>query len=156
MAASDIPQRANGGTVDAGWWNSIRTFLITLESMVNAFLGAGASSTEATFAIADNTAAANITGLIISPLYRVTRIRYWVRRVASGPTLVTIESGELVVTYDGTLFAIGRPWFIGSAGMTFDIDTATGQVKYTSDDMVGTYDTVNSKIGYTRTTQGTI
>lgn len=129
--------------------------LIAIESKIDAFLGAGASSTEATFAIADNTTAADITGLVASNLYRITRVKYWVLRKA---TDTVMESGELIIMFDGTNFALGRHAVetATTAGMSFDVNSSTGQVTYTSSDMAGSYDTVASKIGYTRTTQGTI
>lgn len=150
-----VEVRSNGGTVVSGWWNSLRTAGIALESIVNALVGAGASTSEATFAIANNQSGANVTGLIASNLYRVTRIRYWVRRLA---TDTVMESGELIILYDGTNFHLGRHSVETAitAGMSFDVNASTGQVTYSSSNMAGSYDTVNSLLGYSRTTQGTI
>lgn len=54
----DIPIRENGGTVDAGWWNIIRTKLIA--SYGNSLTG----DTQQT--ITDGQAATDITGLLLS------------------------------------------------------------------------------------------
>lgn len=156
MAFSDIPVRSNGGSIISSWFNLLRTYGIELESKVTALIGAGASSSEATFQIANNQSSpANITGLVCSSLYRVTRIRYWVRRRA---TDTVMEVGELLVMYDGTNFHLGRVSVetATSSGVSFDVNASTGQITYTSTNMSGSYDTTASVIGYTRTTQGTI
>lgn len=153
---SDVPVRSNGrtgGPVTNAWWNSLRTAGIAVEAILNALVGAGGSTSEQSLAIADAQAvAANITGMIASSSYRCTRIRYTIKRVADS---TVVEHGELVILYNGTTFELYQPWFVGSpAGVTFSIDTGTGQVQYTSDDMPGTYDAANSKIFWNVTTQG--
>ena len=155
MSASDIPVRANGQKVDASWFNTIRTEMIAALSGLSAFLGDGSSSSESTFAIANNQSGANITGLVASSAYRVTRVWYWVRRKATDDVM---ECGELLIIYNGTNFYLGRRSIETAitAGMDFDVNASTGQVTYTSSNMSGSYDTAASKIGYVKTTQGTI
>ena len=155
MSFTSTPVRANGGTVISAWWNSLRSAGIILENKVDAILGGGASSSEATFAIGNNQTSQDITGLIVSSLYRRTDIKYWVRRKATDDVM---EVGTLTVMYNGTNFYLSR----SSAetptvsGMDFDVHSTTGQITYTSSNMAGSYDAAASKIGYTRTTQGTI
>lgn len=155
MEFSEIPTRANGPWILASWFNYLRNAGIVLQNRVSTLVGAGASSSETLVAIANNQTGANVTGLIISPLYRVTRVKYWVRRVA---TDTVMSAGELTVMYDGTNFFLGREEFETptTAGMAFDVNISTGQVTYDSSNMAGLYDTVASKIGFTKTTQGTI
>ena len=155
MAFSDVPIRSNGDTVFNSWWNSLRTAGIALQNTVDALVGGGGSTSESTFAIGNNQTSQNITGLIISPLYRRTDVKYWVRRKATDDVM---EAGTLTVMYNGTNFYMGRASHetATTAGMSFDVDASTGQVTYTSSNMSGSYDAAASKIGYTRTTQGTI
>lgn len=153
MTFSGIPVRGNGDTFVSGWVNSLRQAGIDLATIV---MGGGGSTSEQTFAIADNTTAANITGLVASTLYRVTKVKYWVRRVA---TDTVMESGTFTIIYDGTNFYLGDRRYMETpitCGMEFDVHLTTGQVTYTSSDMAGSYDTVNSKMGYSVTTEGTI
>lgn len=149
---SSIPTRANGDWILSGWFNTLRTYLIDMYSVVSVLVGAGASTSEGTFAPANNqSVAANVTGLIASNLYRVTRVKYWVRRVGSS-TVMT--AGELTIIYDGTNFYLGDDQAAdNSCGMAFDVDASTGQVTYTSSNLAGY---TSSAMGFTRTTQGTI
>lgn len=152
---SGTPVRSNGDTIVSGWFNTLRTAGVAVESILTALVGGGASTSEASFAIANNQSGANVTGLIASSLYRVTRIRYWVRRIA---TDTVMEAGELIILYDGTNFHLGRHSVetATTAGMSFDVNASTGRVTYTSSNMAGSYDVANSLMGYSRTTQGTI
>lgn len=156
MEFSSIPVRGNGETFVSGWVNSLRTAGIDLAAKVNTYLGGGASTSEQSFAIADNQTAANITGLVASPLYRVTKVKYWVKRIA---TDTVMESGTFTIIYTGTNFYLGDRRYMETpitCGMEFDVHLTTGQVTYTSSDMAGSYDTVNSKMGYSVMTEGTI
>ena len=144
--------RQNGTRVTAAWANALRTAGASLEAALTALVGGGGSLTEQSLAIPDNQSVTDLTGMLASSTYRCTRIRYTIKRIA---TATVMEHGELVILYNGTTFAMFQAWFVGDpAGVTFTINSATGQVRYTSDDMAGTYDSVNSKIFWNVVTQG--
>lgn len=155
MSFTSTPVRANGGTIFNSWFNALRTAGIILENKLDAVLGGGASSSETTFAIGNNQTAQDITGLVVSSLYRRTDIKYWVRRKATDDVM---EAGVFTVMYNGTNFYGGRQSVETptTSGFSLDVHATTGQVTYTSSNMAGSYDAAASKIGYTRTTQGTI
>lgn len=140
MEFEDIPIREEGQNVNVSWWNSLRTAGMTTFG-------------ETTAAIANNqSSAASITNLIFdNTLYRSAFIRYTVKRIA---TAVQMETGILAVQWDGTTWTIQRLMYMGTAEIDFEIDAATGQVKYTSDNMAGSYDTANSIITWKKETLG--
>lgn len=148
---TNVPARKNGGIFNSSWVNTLRTAGIVVESMLTALIGGGGSVTEQSFAIANNQTSSSITGLIASTSYKRTTVKYWVKRKA---TATYIECGHFDIMYDGTNFFIGGPTKTGEANITFDIDSGTGQVSYTSDNQSGSYDSVNSKMGYTLSTMG--
>ena len=43
---SNLPTRANGQTVDASWWNSIKAAGVLVEGLITALVGDGGSTTE--------------------------------------------------------------------------------------------------------------
>lgn len=152
---SNLPTRANGQTVDASWWNSIKAVGVLVEGLITALVGDGGSTAEEIVQIGNNETGENVVGLIASDEYRLTRVKYWVRRVA---TDVVMEAGELLILYDGTNFHLGRHSIETSttAGMSFAVNASTGQVTYDSSNMAGSYDVDESLMGFTFTTQGTI
>jgi len=155
-AFQDSPQRSNGNKVDSSWWNTLRAAGILLEEAVAALSGGGGSTTEVFVAIANNQAAPTTTAFAASSAYRVTRLKYWLRRVA---TDTVMEAGDLIILYDGTTFQIGRSGVVETlieTGVAFTINSVSGEVSYTSSNMAGTYNVGQSKMGYLVTTQGTI
>lgn len=147
--------RQNSTQTDASWWNTIRTAGIALETIVNGITGGG-GGTEQTQVVLNNQSATAVTGLALSSLYKKHIIDYWVKRIStSGGGVTVMESGQYTALYDGTTWTIGRSGAqIGLANFSLTIDSSTGVVDYVTDNQAGTYDTVNSKIGYTLTTRG--
>lgn len=152
---SVIPVRQNSTQTDASWWNSLRTAGSAVETIVNAIIGGG-GSIEVTQAILNNQSGAAVTGLALSSTYKKHIIDYWVKRIStSGGGVTVMESGQYTAIYDGTTWSIGRSGGqIGLANFSLTIDSGTGAIDYVTDNQAGTYDTVNSKIGYTLTTRG--
>lgn len=148
-----IAVRSNGQDVDAGWWNILRLAGVFVES----FLGAGFIS-PTTFAIANNqSAAANVTGLLFSSsVTRSTTIEMQARRVTTGGGAVeVVERFVYFATYNtlATSWTL-TPGFSGgdNSGMVFSI-TSGGQVQYTSDNMsAGSYDAANSLLTFSART----
>jgi hypothetical protein len=155
MSFASVPVRGNLALVTSAWWNALRTAGIAMENRFNTWVGAGSSASETEAAIANNQTDANVTGLIASDAYRVTRVWYWARRVATDDVM---EAGVLTIIYNGTNFYLGRHFIETetTAGLDFDVDPATGQVIYDSSNMAGVYDPDESKISWMLTTQGTI
>lgn len=119
MNLSDLPIRINGRTVtvDASWWNDIRLVLLGLF---------GPSPTgNVQQNLADNTTAV-LTGAIFDETEIVdAEINYTLIRGTSR------QSGKLRAYYT-------NQWNLAheaeeSAGVTFSIDTSTGQISYTTD-----------------------
>lgn len=134
---------------------TLESDVTTIQSKVSAGFGAGASTSETTFLIVNNqSSAADITGLVASGAYYITRVKYWVRRVGD---VAVMEAGEMIIMFDGTDYSMGaiRVETATTAGMSFDINSATGQVTYTSSNM-SNYVGSQSKIGWVISTQGTI
>ncbi len=136
MNFSDIPIRTNAATdgVDASWWNSLR------QAGIDVFEGHTLS------AIANNQSAANVASLLLdNTSIKVAFIEYYVKRIA---TSTVFEVGKLVAWYNGTSWQIQRVWYVDNANIDFTIDASSGQVKYTTDNMSGSYDTANSKMNW--------
>lgn len=135
MSFSDIPVRSNSQTVDASWWNTIRT------ALVNVF-GSGLT-TETQFTIANNQgAAADVTGLVFDKDSLVqVRIEYRLMQRDDAENRVTY--GQLVAFYnseDDSWTLDDNPDGGDLSGVTFsidDADTSAAQIQYTSDDMSG-------------------
>ena len=118
--ATELPERSNGDDIIAGWFNTIRTLLI-------GFIGTE-SLKQTTFAGASGQSGTTVTGLIFDKT--VTR------RVDVKTTIVT---ATLFGGYDFTLFYNDTVWSIhdkdavkDDTGITFDVNTSTGQVIYDS------------------------
>lgn len=142
----DIPVRSNFDTayVEASWWNTIRT------ALVSAFPGVTASSTA--FTIANNQSSyANITGFILdSATYTRYKWRYRIQRSDDTPD-VRDEIGTMSAKWDGSAWSYIRTIEEGNAlgdgveggetqvGATdaYYIVPATGQVQYKSSNMTG-------------------
>ena len=147
-----IAVRQNTQITDAGWWNILRLAGISIEN----FLGLGYLA-QTPVAIANNqSSAANVTGLLFSSAsVRSAIIEYQIRRVSTSTGAVErVSSGRGTATYN-TLATAWTYTPLGeggdASGVTLDI-TSGGQVQYTSDNMAGTYDAVNSLITFTART----
>lgn len=126
--SSLIPVRSNGDDILSGWFNTIRTTLITLfgtESLTQTSFAGLASQT--------NT---DVTDLIFD--------KAKTRRVELQYVIVTatkVESGTYIFLYDGTNWATYGDSVQGvNSLVTLDIDSSTGQVDYTSDTETFTLD----------------
>jgi hypothetical protein len=134
-----IPIRSNGaegGEVDASWWNSIRTALI------NAFGESITSETDFTIAD-DESSLTDITGLSVDSSEVVyAKVVYTISRTdGSTPRR---ETGALFLTYDdnGSSWELDRRSNFGDAlnmGNNSISVTAGGQLQYKSDSMGGSY-----------------
>lgn len=103
------------------------------------------------FTIGDNQASPlDITGAVFDgAVYRSVIIVWTAWRSASGG-LTRVQTGQVILTYDGTDWAVteGQSSSAYDAGLDFSIDTTAGvgQWQYTSDDNTGTYDANNSTL----------
>ena len=137
MAFSDIPARANGETVLASWFNTIRTELVN-------WFGAGVIS-ETQDTIDNDASGENVVGLSFSGTsYRSAKVQYQVYRSDDSNTYA--EAGQFFVVYNtvSSSWEIGGGVAAGNADITFAI-TAAGQVTYTTGNMTG-----GSYAGYIR------
>lgn len=154
---SSVSVRSNADSnnpVEASWWNDLRTAGILLE----AALGGGFDPGSIDVPIA-NTQINTTTGLTVSQLYKMTEIRYAIRRKTD--TQTKMQSGVLVVLYDGTAFSIYEKSIQGCAGnagvpVSFGIDDTLGILYYSSDTLTGVYDTAHSEMDYILTTMGAV
>jgi len=143
---------ASSANVDdlQGVINTILTDITTIDSNISSdearlTVIEGQIGSETTSAIGNTQTGANVSGLTLSTSHKLYLVDYWVRRIA---TSTVMEVGRLSVWYDGTTWYVARVWYSGNAGIDFDIDSSTGQVTYTTDTMSGTYDSVNSLMGW--------
>lgn len=127
---SSIPVRANGQEINASWFNTLRSALLS---------GAGIETVGKTnFTIANNqTAAANVTGLLFSSTNtQLAKIQYTIDRSDATPT-TAFQIGELAVYHDGSAWTLVLLDQAGDdAGVTFSV-TSGGQVQYTSTNFSG-------------------
>jgi hypothetical protein len=137
---SDILVRSNGDDILAGWFNDIRTALITT------FPGVDVGS----LAIANNqSSAANVTGLICdNTAYKYYRIKYDIHREDDDPTDLN-EVGILTCFWNGTTWETVREVEFGNAlgdgteagaetGLDYlQANTSTGQIEYKSSNFTG-------------------
>lgn len=158
MSFASIPDRANLARIVREWFDNLRDAGIALESLVG-----GGFIEETDFAIADNQSSeANITGLIFDKTsVRVGLIDLVAYRKTSIESAT--EYFNLIALYDGVSDvwgltvgpgAIAAAPALGPAGITFTIDEVSGQIKYTSTDLGGTYDTAASKFTFKARTIG--
>lgn len=133
---SDIPIRSNGAVVpvDASWWNTIRTKLVS-------FFGTGVTA-PATFTIADNQSSyANITDFVLdSATYQYYAVEYTIIRTDG--TVKRRERGMLYFSHDSV-----NGWVMerisGNADALNVADSlalSSQQLQYKSDSMGGTYE----------------
>lgn len=134
-----IPVRSNAdrGTVDAGWWNTIRT------ALVGAF-GNGAV-TETQFTIADNQSSyTDITGLALSlSVTKAAIIEYTIYRT-NGSSTERREVGRLVAYHKAVAgaWSYERHTDAGDDALNVAdslIVNSSGQVQYKSDSIGATY-----------------
>ncbi len=117
MDLSDLPIRINGSTtkVDASWWNDIRTILLGL-------FGTGVTATVQQ-TITDNTTAVVTDLIFASASFKDFEVIYTsVRGTAR-------QSGKLRGFYD-TQWNLMHESSNDDCGLTFSINTTTGQVSY--------------------------
>ena len=131
----DIPVRSNADTnyIDAGWWNSIRTALIS------ALPGLLTSGIAPLTVANDQTGYANFTGLVLDKdTYTAYKMSYRINR--SDGTLSRMELGYLTATYKSA-WTYSRRIDEGDDALNFTdslyVDPSTGQVQYKSDNMPG-------------------
>jgi hypothetical protein len=145
-----IAIRQNTQIADAGWWNILRAAGAALEQ----WLGPSYSG-QVDFAVANNQSSpASVTGFLLDhTAYRSVIVDYQIRRVSTSTGAVErVSSGQARCTYNS--LATAWTWTgLGEGGdgvglTVLDI-TSAGQVTYTTDNMAGTYDSVNSKFSYT-------
>lgn len=122
MSFSSLPLRTNGTKILRSWFNDIRTAGLALET------GATANNS---FVIANNqSSAATVTSAILSSAsYTSGQIYAEIKRGS------TVQIVNIFMYYNGTIWAVEQIGLAGSSiGVTFSIDTSTGQLKYTSTD----------------------
>lgn len=130
------------------WYNTTTKLMKAVVNAVKVqFLTASIPQT--TFAIANNqSSAADVTGLLFSSsTARSGIIDYQIRRVSTSTGAVErVEAGQLLVTYNtlATTWSLAHLAFGGEDSLVDFSITSGGQVQYTSDNMAGTYDSVNS------------
>lgn len=117
--ASDIPVRSNGTEMLAGWFNTIRTVLVSMSGME--------SKTQTSFSGASGQSGTNVTGLVFDETVS--------RRAEIPYTIVTatkVESGVYIALFDGSdWFMFEGPVEGVDSAITLDI-SVIGQVIYDS------------------------
>ena len=131
---SSIGVRANGQSVTYEWFNALRTAGAAIEALLSSL-----ASAETEMTIANNQAAANITGVVYSgATYAGYELRAFYRRKTDSSERVghvTVKASYRTLT---TVWEISEVVEGGDAsGITFSIDTATGQLKYATDNQAG-------------------
>lgn len=97
---------------------------------------------EVSAVIANNQSNTSVVGMLYTGI-KAAHIHYVVKRIA---TSTVMETGTLMILFDGTTYTLqDKAVSFGDAGIDFSIDSVTGQVLYTTDNMAGVYDGVNSK-----------
>lgn len=127
---SDIPIRSNGQTVDASWWNIIRTILIDVFASI--------IPNEFQVTIANNAGATAISGLIFSSgTTHAVRLITTIYRQTDAPTQIRSFT-KLFATFKPTAgWAIDYQHIGDDPGVTFTINTTTGQISYASTNIAG-------------------
>ena len=129
MGFSDIPVRTNGQDVEASWFNTIRTQLVS-------WFGTGVIA-ESQDTIDNAGSAESVVGLLFSgAAVRSAKIQYQIYRKTD--SYEYSEAGQFFVTYK----TVDTSWEIGGESSTGDADTTfaitdAGQVTYTSSNMSG-------------------
>lgn len=138
-----IPTRSNANveSVDASWWNVIKTYLKL------AFPGLSVSTSP--FTIANNQSSyQNITGFVLDKdTFTRYKWRYRIQRSDDTPD-VRDELGTVIARWDGTAWVYTRSIDEGNAlgdgneggdyGTNYyHVDGATGQVQYKTSNMTG-------------------
>jgi len=97
---------------------------------------------QTSFTIANNqSSAANITGLIFNPtLFRGVKIEYSIYRQTDTASSARAQIGQLRFVYNtqAASWLLSDDFAGQDAGVTFEVDDSTGQVRYTSSDISGT------------------
>ena len=132
----------------AGWGEDQQELVEALIDTVNNFFGPG-DIVQTTVLIGNNVSTpTNINNFQFDVnVVRFAEVNYTVIRVA---TDTVFEVGKLFILNDPTI--IGNPWSLNQqnmsenqAGITFSINSS-GQIQYTTDEMLGTYLSSESKI----------
>ncbi len=107
------------------------------------------------FTVANNVSAQDVTDLIFdSTLVKSFEVKFMVYRESTGGGAnIKACRGSLLGCFNGTIWEIVEGAATPTdAGVTFDIDTTTGQIKYTADNQAGTYQASTSVMNYMSTT----
>ena len=107
-----------------------------LRQAIQTIAGGG---TQTNFTIANNQSVTNVTGLIFdSSTIKAARVEYSIDRRTA--TQDVQEMGHFYVIYDTRQtqwrIALGMTFF-DTSGVVFSVNTSTGQIQYTSDDLTG-------------------
>ena len=96
------------------------------------------------YALANNQALTNITGLVFSSTsYKAVFIEYELERIGSSTFR---QVGTMILSYNGTWTlnlgnfqgnSIIEPTLVNAESITLTVDSATGQFKYTSGNLAG-------------------
>lgn len=151
MLFGNIPIRVNGERPSRDWFNAIRLAGMFLQNMI----GPGAAFGSA--ALLNNQASAQLIPLLVfsSDSVRAAYIDFSLRVKTDSVDLV--EVGSMLAWFDPAssswMLQLGQ---IGGAdsGIDFEINSATGQISYTSANQSGAYDSALSKITFTSRTVG--
>lgn len=133
----NIPIRSNADStdyVDAGWWNVIRTALLS------AFPGLATSGATPLTVANNQTADTNFTGLILDKdTYTAYKMEYRIKR--SDGTTDRAEVGYITATYKSAWSYSRRidhgDDALNSGSDSIAVDSSTGQLTYKSDNMPG-------------------
>lgn len=113
---------------------------LAVKSYVDA-LPAALIVSQTSFSIANNqTSAANITGLVFNPsLFRSVKLEYSLYRQTDDALSARAQVGQLRFVYNtqAATWLLSDDFAGQDAGVSFEVDDITGQVKYTSSNISG-------------------
>lgn len=151
MNFSDIPDRINVTRIIREWFDNLRDAGVSLEELLTSFLGAGFIQGDAP--LGNTQTNADIADLVFDK----TKARCYIGEALAyrkSSTVVQLELISFVALCppDTDLWEIYELAGNGAgldAGVSLAVDDATGQAKYSSDTVGGTYDTEASKWYFT-------
>ena len=138
MGFSDIPIRSNGDEIDSGWFNTIRTYLITLLSFID-------NNTASPFTIVNNQSSyADLTAISFSKTENTSKtFSYEIYRKTDSSE--RIETGIFIIHYkpSADTFTYYRQAHndedaLNSGDASLYVDPSSGVLQYKSDSMSGT------------------
>jgi len=118
--ADDWPIRSNGQDIEAGWFNTARTIMLGI-------LGAESTQQESFSGSASQTGS-NVTGAIWDKtVTRMVKVEFTV------VTATLFAGGNFHLFYNDTIWTYYEGENVGDiSGITFDVNTSTGQLEYDS------------------------